>query len=258
MGPTPMRAAGGKDARGSRVTRAQSRRSPRATGNRRGAPEMEGCWWAFPQPPAIPSPPASPTGRTPQRPEGKGVWGRSSWRCGPHQARGTQDLRVIEGCHEPRAGTTQEANAPQVFRRCFSACSVSSVKACVLCVITRSAVSDSATPWAVACKAPAPGISRVRVLGWAAVSSSGGSSRPRDRVSASWISCAGGFFTTEPPGKPLSHGREPKEKCQGKGGECHRVFRKLPLSPTLPTASLPFIKGTYLTLQDRWHFMSIL
>ena len=43
------------------------------------------------------------------------------------------------------------------------------------------------------------GISQARTLEWVACSSSRGSSRPRDRT---YISClAGGFFTTEPPGK---------------------------------------------------------
>ena len=43
------------------------------------------------------------------------------------------------------------------------------------------------------------GLSQARVLEWAAISSSRGSSRPRDQTC---ISCtARGFFTTEPPGK---------------------------------------------------------
>ena len=29
------------------------------------------------------------------------------------------------------------------------------------------------------------------------------------------------------------------------------------LSPTLPTTSLPFIKDTYLTLHNMWHFMGV-
>ena len=47
------------------------------------------------------------------------------------------------------------------------------------------------------------GILHARILEWVAISSSKGSSPPRDwtRVSCgSWT--AGGFFTTEPPGKP--------------------------------------------------------
>ena len=40
-----------------------------------------------------------------------------------------------------------------------------------------------------------------RVLKWVAISFSRGSSQPRDRTHVSSIS--GGFFTTEPPGKPF-------------------------------------------------------
>ena len=43
------------------------------------------------------------------------------------------------------------------------------------------------------------GISQVRILEWVAISLSRGSSLPRDQTH---ISCLGGFFTTEPPGKP--------------------------------------------------------
>ena len=44
------------------------------------------------------------------------------------------------------------------------------------------------------------GISQARILEWVAISSSRGSSWPRDRTCISGI--AGGFFITEPPGKP--------------------------------------------------------
>ena len=45
------------------------------------------------------------------------------------------------------------------------------------------------------------GILQARILEWAAVPSSRGSSRPRDGTQVSCI--AGGFITTEPAGKPL-------------------------------------------------------
>ena len=48
------------------------------------------------------------------------------------------------------------------------------------------------------------GISQVRILEWIAVSSSSGSSQPRDRTQVSCI--AGVFFTTEPSGKPCVTG----------------------------------------------------
>ena len=45
------------------------------------------------------------------------------------------------------------------------------------------------------------GISQARLMGWVAISSSGGSSQPREW---SCVSClAGRFFTTEPPRKPF-------------------------------------------------------
>ena len=47
------------------------------------------------------------------------------------------------------------------------------------------------------------GILQARILEWAAVPSSRGSSQPRDLSHVSYCSCiAGNFFTTEPPGKP--------------------------------------------------------
>ena len=45
-----------------------------------------------------------------------------------------------------------------------------------------------------------PGISQARILEWVAISSSRGSSWPRDQTRVSCI--AGRFFTTTPPGKP--------------------------------------------------------
>ena len=48
------------------------------------------------------------------------------------------------------------------------------------------------------------GILQVRTLEWAAMLSAIGSSWPRDRTCSSCNSCiAGGFFTTEPLGKPI-------------------------------------------------------
>ena len=56
-----------------------------------------------------------------------------------------------------------------------------------------------------------------------------------------------------------SHGQEPKRRSfkarwvnvpKSSENSCF-------LSPTLPTTSLPFIKHTFLTLQNTWHFMSV-
>ena len=47
------------------------------------------------------------------------------------------------------------------------------------------------------------GVLQERILEWAAIPFSRGSSWPRDRTHISWGSCtAGGFFTLEPLGKP--------------------------------------------------------
>ena len=49
------------------------------------------------------------------------------------------------------------------------------------------------------------GISQARILKWVAMPSSRGPSQPRDRTHVSCVFCiAGRFFTTEPPGKPLT------------------------------------------------------
>ena len=61
-------------------------------------------------------------------------------------------------------------------------------------VLSRSVVSDSATPWTVARQAPlSMGILQARILEWGAMPSSRGSSQRRGRTQVS--STAGGFFT---------------------------------------------------------------
>ena len=71
-------------------------------------------------------------------------------------------------------------------------------------LFTPSVVSDTfATP--TDCSPPGSsvhGIPQPRILEWVAISSSRGSSRPRDQTCVSCI--AGRFFTTEPSGKSLS------------------------------------------------------
>ena len=63
---------------------------------------------------------------------------------------------------------------------------------CVCVVI--SVMSDSATPWTVAYKAPlSMGILQARILEWVAMPSSGGSSQPRNQTQVSHI--AWEFFT---------------------------------------------------------------
>ena len=61
-----------------------------------------------------------------------------------------------------------------------------------------------ATLWTIACQAPlSMGFSRPRILEWVGISSSRGSSQPRDWTQVSCISfSASRFFTAEPPGRP--------------------------------------------------------
>ena len=66
----------------------------------------------------------------------------------------------------------------------------------LLCCVelSRSVVSDSATPWTAAHQAPLPmGILQARILEWIGMPSSRGSSQPRDGTQVSHI--ASGFFT---------------------------------------------------------------
>ena len=76
-----------------------------------------------------------------------------------------------------------------------------------------SLTSSVAHSWSTLCdpivrSLPGFSVDRIflaRILEWVAISSSRGSSRPREQTLVSFISCiAGGFFITEPSGKPLS------------------------------------------------------
>ena len=74
--------------------------------------------------------------------------------------------------------------------------------ACVLSC-SLNCVQLFATPWTAACQAPPiHGDSPGKNTGVGCISSSRGSSQPRDWTHVSYT--AGGFFTTEPPGKPNS------------------------------------------------------
>ena len=72
----------------------------------------------------------------------------------------------------------------------------------VMCSVPQSCLTLSDT---MDCSPPASsvrGISQARMLEWAVISFSRGSSRPRDRTRVSCISCAAGrFFTAVPPVK---------------------------------------------------------
>ena len=59
----------------------------------------------------------------------------------------------------------------------------------ICCYFSNSVMFDSVTPWTVACQAPlSMGFSRAKILEWVAISSSRGSSWPRDWTC---ISCVG-------------------------------------------------------------------
>ena len=60
------------------------------------------------------------------------------------------------------------------------------------------------------------GISPARILEWVAIFFSRGFSQPRDGICLSCV--ADGFFTAEPPGKPLTSLQMPSVEC---GFQCH-------------------------------------
>ena len=74
------------------------------------------------------------------------------------------------------------------------------------CVLSHfSQVWSFVAPWTIARQAPLS-IGFWKILKWGAISYSWGTSLPRDRIHVSCSSClAGGFFITEPPGKPDWH-----------------------------------------------------
>ena len=72
---------------------------------------------------------------------------------------------------------------------------------CVCVCIGCSIVSNSATPWTVACQAP---LEWARILEWVVISYSRGSSQPGDQTCISVSPAfAGGFFTAMPLGNPI-------------------------------------------------------
>ena len=74
-----------------------------------------------------------------------------------------------------------------------------------VCMLSRfSHVRHFATPLITPPGSSAHGILQARILEWVTIPFSRGSSQPRDQTWVFWDSCiAGGFFTAEPPGKPL-------------------------------------------------------
>ena len=93
-----------------------------------------------------------------------------------------------------RSWTDGRGRAGCVTRRDFRVNGLLQLPDLLLCVLSRSVMSNSVTPWTVACQAPvSTGILQARTLEWVAMPSSRGSSQPRDQTQVSRI--AGGFFT---------------------------------------------------------------
>ena len=59
---------------------------------------------------------------------------------------------------------------------------------CYVCMVSQSYMTVYVTPWTIACMAPLFMVFQARILEWVAISSSRGSSQPRDRTC---ISCIG-------------------------------------------------------------------
>ena len=93
------------------------------------------------------------------------------------------------------------------------------------------------------------GIFQARILEWVAISSSRGSSRPRDLT---WVSCIGTWFlfTTEAPGKPLCTFLFSLPSCV-------RLFMTPWIAARLPCLSLsPGVCSNSCTL-SQWCYLTI-
>ena len=101
----------------------------------------------------------------------------------------------------------------------------------LVCVLSHSVVSNSATPWTVACQASlSMRILQEMILEWVATPSSRGSSQPRDWTQISYI--AGGFFTIWATREALN-GHEFEQTpgdSKGQGSWCaaiHRIAKRV-------------------------------
>ena len=142
-----------------------------------------------------------------------------------------------------------------------------------VCVLSRFRVSNSLRPHGSPPGSSVYGILQARILEWVAMTSSRGSSWPRDW---NFIFCiAGGFFTPKPPGKPSSRVHflfpltwwgitdgllvvliQADEKCWSLSWQFWVVILALPLpcSPTSCPLSVPDpIQGPSLPLKKEGH-----
>ena len=104
-----------------------------------------------------------------------------------------QQIPQLQPHERPWAKTTQQSclQIPDTHRLC---CCCLVAKLC----LTLLRPMDCSPPGS-----SVHGISQARILEWVAISFSRGSSRPRDQTHIFCIT--GGFFTTEPPGKPCDY-----------------------------------------------------
>ena len=108
-----------------------------------------------------------------------------------------------------------------------------------MCAESLSHVQLFCTPWTVAHQAPLfMGIFHVRILAWLAMTSSRGSFQPRGQTHIFCIT--GGFFTTEPRGKPIYQGSLRMWICSTHHSPsvCQRLpkFKSSPEKHGLPTS----------------------
>ena len=108
-----------------------------------------------------------------------------------------------------------------------------SLMCCVLCLVAQSCLTLCHPMDYSLLGSSVPGILQARILEWVAISSSRGSSWPRDRTQVSRI--AGGFFT-------IWATREAQEYCSGQPNPSPRDLPDLGIklgSPALQMDSLP-------------------
>ena len=115
------------------------------------------------------------------------------------------------------------------------------LKSVLLCVKSFSCVWLFVSPWTVAHQSPSVhGISQAKILEKFAMSSSRGSSQPRDQTLVSCVSCiARRFFTTVPLGRPrcsfqIRQIRSVAQPCPTLHDPMNRSTSGLPIHHQLP------------------------
>ena len=121
---------------------------------------------------------------------------------------------------------------------------------CCVVVLSRSVVSDCATPWTVAHQAPlSTGILQARIPEWVAMLSSRGSSQPRDQTHISYVSCTGRQVLYHQchlgsPDRPSPPANPPSPV--GKFLPISRAIWKVSLSGSPSLTLIPFLFSVFL------------